>query len=113
MAAEDSFVVSDVSDYDEDSGDDFDLVCGGRRTPCRGLCVTNACAAQDSPVKKAPKGKKGVLKESKKSANTGAGSKKRTKTVEETYVKMTQLQHILKRPDTYGECQRLSDCAPH
>ena len=29
--------------------------------------------------------------------------------MEEMYVKMTQLQHILKRPDTYGEPSLFAD----
>ena len=32
----------------------------------------------------------------------GASKKKGTKTIEETYTKKTQLEHILLRPDTYG-----------
>ena len=37
----------------------------------------------------------------------GAAGKKRGKTVEDQYQKMSQLEHILKRPDTYvGSCNR-------
>ena len=36
-----------------------------------------------------------------------AGAKKKGKTVEEQYQKMSPLEHILKRPDTYvGSCNR-------
>lgn len=108
--AEDSYLASDVSDYDLGSDDDCSVVRAGIRPAWKAPRVTNACAAQvASPVKKAPakKAGKGPLKESKKAGNKASGGSKRTKTVEETYVKMTQLQHILKRPDTYGVCQRL------
>jgi DNA topoisomerase-2 len=30
--------------------------------------------------------------------------KNKSKTVEQTYTKMSQLEHILKRPDTYSKC---------
>jgi len=39
---------------------------------------------------------------SKKNANAG-GPQGKKKTIEETYTKKTQLEHILLRPDTYGE----------
>jgi hypothetical protein len=39
-------------------------------------------------------------------AGAGAGAGKGKKTVEQTYVKLTQLEHILLRPDTYGACVR-------
>ncbi len=59
----------------------------------------------------APKAKVPVLAErsvndanrSASSNDDGAGAKKSKKTVEETYTKMSQLEHILKRPDTYSK----------
>lgn len=68
---------------------------------------------QVSPVKapkakKAPKGKRAVLADADTSANAAAAAEG-GKTVEEMYVKMTQLQHILKRPDTYGEPSLFAD----
>lgn len=41
-----------------------------------------------------------VLKEKNSSKNAGGGGKK---TIEETYTKKTQLEHILLRPDTYSK----------
>jgi hypothetical protein len=38
----------------------------------------------------------------KPNAKAKGGSKK--KTIEQTYTKKTQLEHILLRPDTYGTC---------
>lgn len=49
--------------------------------------------------------KKSTAKESKKEpvkASKPPASKRSKKTLEETYKKMTQLEHILVRPDTYG-----------
>jgi hypothetical protein len=43
-------------------------------------------------------------KSSAKTAGAGASLKaKGQKSIEETYTKKTQLEHILLRPDTYGE----------
>lgn len=44
-----------------------------------------------------------VLSETKANVMNVAGNGKNAKTVEETYQKKTQLEHILLRPDTYSE----------
>ena len=44
-----------------------------------------------------------VDENAKPNAKAKAGGKK-SKTIEQTYTKKTQLEHILLRPDTYGRC---------
>jgi DNA topoisomerase-2 len=73
------------------------------------------------PASKSSKGKKPNPMLSPRSAsatniasatsdNKGVAKKKKTKTIEETYQKKTQLEHILLRPDTYiGSTEPLSD----
>jgi hypothetical protein len=39
--------------------------------------------------------------------NSNPSKKKGQKTIEETYTKKTQLEHILLRPDTYGKMDHL------
>ena len=48
----------------------------------------------------------------KKNAAAGGGkaSGKSGKTIEETYTKKTQLEHILLRPDTYGKNKISKGC---
>ena len=64
------------------------------------------------PIAKSSKGSmpastaRSVLSPNKNLANTG---KAKNKTIEETYQKKTQLEHILLRPDTYiGSVERLT-----
>ena len=58
-------------------------------------------ASDVAPVKKGSS--KAVLKTNTSATNASKGKKK---TVEETYQKKSQLEHILLRPDTYSKYRR-------
>ena len=112
--------MSDFSDLDEDSGSDFG---GGSPSP-----VAKKPAAKktlEGPKKNdvfaVPKAKAAPKRKEKENdddddddvedddAGAAAGKTKnavgKTQTIEEAYQKLTQLQHVLKRPDTYiGSC---------
>lgn len=88
----------DVSDDDFDVEEDFDPAPkkaskGGKKAAGGGAKKKAALAEVSSNA--APKSSKG-----------GRGGKK---TIEQIYQKKTQLEHILLRPDTYGETSR---CQP-
>ena len=56
-----------------------------------------------------PKPKKGAAVLGERSTNVGVAPPKGGKTVEETYKKLSQHQHILSRPDSYvGSVQRIT-----
>lgn len=76
-------------DDDSDDGDENEVVVSAR--PILSEKSMNADNIDDNENEN-----------NKKSTSTGSKSKK-SKTVEETYQKMSQLEHILVRPDTYSK----------
>jgi len=110
---EDSFLESDLPEDEILSDTDFSDVCIEQVPRCV-KPLTDVEIPQASPVKQAPsKAKKAsssktsskVLSESTNSKKPK--SSKGKKTVEQIYQKKTQLEHILLRPDTYGEHKAL------
>jgi DNA topoisomerase-2 len=105
------------SDFSEDFSDasSFDASCGSAKIP-----VFVQPAKKAAPVaKKAPVKKKKAAPAEKENAKEEASSpmaKGKTKnavgksqTIEEAYQKLTQLQHVLKRPDTYIGSTKLQE----
>ena len=96
MATIDMLSDSEASFAMEESDDDFEF---GEEN----IAPTNKKAS--SKKMGSAGSKKSTAKESKKEpvkASKPPASKRSKKTLEETYKKMTQLEHILVRPDTYG-----------
>lgn len=96
MAAADLEMSMDFEpDFSDDDGDEsFDVE---NYNPQKTTKKTNASSSA------ATKGGGGVSASKKKASTAAPAAKKKTggKTIEETYQKKTQLEHILLRPDTY------------
>ena len=109
--SEDDFMVDDESDFDEEPA----LVSKSIKTKTstkapakKKVAATSKAAIKknaksitlDSDDDEMPVSAPTVLSE--RSVNTPSKTKKK-KTVEDTYKKMSQLEHILIRPDTYSK----------
>ena len=116
MMSESEVEIMSESDFEEENLSDDDESFMENDAP-----VPSKSKAAKAPAKKAPAKKKTALGQNKnadnvvvmeeieidpvveKPASAAASKSKKTKTVEETYQKKSQLEHILLRPDTYSK----------